>query len=662
VDVIAKGHGRDYICEAFTRESRRKFVKGSEMRPLPLLLSFLLLSISAIFVPSGLYGHVLHVGPDKDLFPVESEPHPFQAESLLRHIEGPIWTRLHILETIRHRSDFEGSIEISYPAARGSEVRLLSLSLIHEGRTILERSLDTTLNGDGGWYAALHRDLERLPPETSYIYANRKYVPLQYHEMLSREETRRLQEDIEHRISEAREDAYFLAYPPMELIRFDIPVTELIAAETFRPGEDISLSVRVRFDRGTGIEEIVLEHVIRIVEPLPAGPTGPVLRGAEELIELRGTWHYGDLHVHDCKDESSIIGERGCPTCYAETLNWGDDNSLAALKNQYVALGSDWFTITSHSYCVESEAEYNNVRFDANSLSGPSFLVIPDTELQSEERGPQEGGDEGDLVCWNGVNHMGAHWITSWKPGGSDGLLEFCNNPIFGFLANIEAIRAEGGFGIINHPTGTSWVWNSYEFTHGFTHPQGFQGVEIWNGPIRTGQGGDVGWWVRNLLDRRPMYAYSGSDTHDDVFDFGWNHAYVVGPLTSESLREALRLGRVYISNYQALVILLHDLDSNRWAYMGSGLPVAPSGDIELGIYYDFGSMTGEIQLYKGVIGDSGETLFHVQNDLTGSGWLYVDDPDPAANGVVYYRAYSSVTSGGIFTAYTNPVYVRIIP
>ncbi|MFQ5382661.1 MAG: hypothetical protein ACE5EF_13720, partial [Dehalococcoidia bacterium] len=392
------------------------------------------------------------------------------------------------------------------------------------------------------------------------------------------------------------------------------------------------------------------------------GPTGSIRRGGEELFELQGTWHVGDLHVHDCKDETSIIGERGCPTCFAETLNWGDDNSLGALKNQYVAKGADWFTITSHSYCVTSAPEYNGVQADANSLSGPNFLVIPDTELQSEESGPQEGADEGDLVCWDGVNHMGAHWITSWKPGGDSGLLQFCDNPISDFLTNVESIRAEGGFGIINHPTGSSWVWNSYAFTHGFNHPQGLQGVEIWNGPLVSGQGGNVGWWVRNLLDGRPLYAYSGSDTHDDVFDFGWNHAYVTGAFTSENLRDALMRGRNYVSNFQVLAIRLHDLASDVWVDMGSGRPIGASDPIELGIYYDFGTRTGYVRIYKGVIGDSAETTFHQVDNLTGSGWLYVEDPAPADSGFAYYRAYSSVTSGGTYTAYSNPVYVRVVP
>jgi len=436
----------------------------------------------------------------------------------------------------------------------------------------------------------------------------------------------------------------------------------MVPEEDFMPGHEIPITIRIRFDRGAGEEVLKLHHTITIVEQLPSGPQGKVRMGGGATIEVAGTWHFGDLHVHDCKDEASIFGRRGCPTCYAESLNWGDDNSLAEMKDQYEAMGADWFTITSHSYCLESASEYNQVKSQANSLSGSDFLVIPDTELNSEEEGPQEGDDIANLICWNGVNHMGAHWITSWKPGGTEGLLEFCNEPIYGFRDNVREIRSEGGFGIICHPAVDAFGWNSYQYAHGFDREDGFRGVEIWNGPSQTGQSGLVNWWVRKLLDGELLYAYSGSDTHDDVFDYGWNHVYVAGVFNSNNLKKALKSGRLYISNYQSLVVLLRNPSSERWALMGGGFSIIPETDLEIAIYYDFGTKIGNISLYKGIIGNSGETLFHQEAGLGGSGWLYVEDPSPASSGVVYYRAYSNVTSGGTFTAYTNPVWARILP
>ncbi len=581
-----------------------------------------------------------------------------------RHAESgdsPLWTRLFILETVRERVDFTGSVEVNYPAPRGTILELKSLELSSGGEVYVEVPLSVTLAGDGGWYSGFVRDLEKLPPGLSYIYTQRKYYPEDHHVSLNDGEKDKLHRDLLDRVEEAREDPYFAVNPPTELIKFEVPVEELVSPEEFRPGARIPLKVRIRFDRGKGEETLELDHTIRVVERLPSGPQGKFRMGNGTVLEMAGSWHYGDLHVHDCKDEASIIGERGCPTCYAESLNWGDDNSLSEMKNQYAAMGADWFTITSHSYCLESASEYIQVRSQANSLSGPGFLVIPDTELSSEEEGPQEGDDTANVWCWNGVNHMGAHWITSWKAGGTDGLLEFCDEPIQGFSENIRNIRSEGGFGIINHPAGEEFVWNSYQYTHGFNRDDGFQGVEIWNGPFRSGQSGSAGWWVRKLLDGQPMYAYSGSDTHDDVFDYGWNHVFVVGQYNSNNLKTALKLGRSYISNYQSLVVILSDRSAGRRAMMGGGFPVTPGTVLEVGIYYDFGTKTGNIELYKGVSGASGETLFHQEGGLSGSGWLFIEDPSPASSGYVYYRAYSSVTSGGNFTAYTNPVWARVL-
>jgi hypothetical protein len=577
-------------------------------------------------------------------------------------IDSPIWTRLFILDSVRKRVDFVGSVEVNYPAPRGKEIRLNSLELLYGEKVFVEMPLSIVLMGDGGWYLELTRNLEKLPPEISYLYVQRKYYPVDHHERLSLEERERIHDDVLERIDAARVDPYFALYPPTELIKFDIRLTEMVDEVDFGTGLAIPLTVRIRYEESGKAGVLVLNHTIDIVEPFPGGPDGMNLEGSGNETRVQANWYYGDLHVHDCKDEASIIGERGCPTCYAESLNWGDDNSLGEMKNQYEAMGANWFTITSHSYCVTSEFEYNNVVNEANSLSGPDFSVIPDTELQSEEYGPQEGSDEGDLICWNGVNHMGAHWITSFKAGGQDGLLEFCNEPITDFLSNIRDIRAEGGFGIINHPTGSSWGWNSYVSTRGFTHPDGMRGVEIWNGPFRSGQGGAVEWWVRKLLDGDPMYAYSGSDTHDDVFDFGWNHVYITGGFSKDKLKDALLRGNLYISNYQTLVVVIRDLSTERRALMGGGFPINSDADVEIQIYYNFGTKTGNILLYKGVVGDTGETLFEQENGLTGSGWHYVTDTDPAPAGLVYYRAYSTVTSGGDYSAYTNPVYVRVIP
>ncbi|OGF97760.1 MAG: hypothetical protein A2Z06_00425 [Candidatus Glassbacteria bacterium RBG_16_58_8] len=62
------------------------------------------------------------------------------------------------------------------------------------------------------------------------------------------------------------------------------------------------------------------------------------------------------------------------------------------------------------------------------------------------------------------------------------------------------------------------------------------------------------------------------------------------------------------------------------------------------------------------MVGENDESVFHQETNLQGTGWLYIQDLSPAPSGTVYYRAYSSVTSGGIYTAYSNPVWVRVLP
>jgi hypothetical protein len=319
-------------------------------------------------------------------------------------------------------------------------------------------------------------------------------------------------------------------------------------------------------------------------------------------------------------------------------------------------MGATWFTSTSHSYCL-TEGEYNEIRSASWSLTDSTFITIPDTELSSEEEGPQMGSDLANINCPNGVNHMGAHGIRTHKPGGEDGLLEFCNDPLYGFLSNIAAVNGEGGIVIIAHPAAASFGWNSFEATHGIQE-NGAWGVEIWNGPTRVGQGDHVAWWVAQLLRGEKMYAYSGSDTHDDVFDFGWTHAYVVGPFNKTNLGRALKAGRLYISNYQFLALVART-ETEPWRVMGEELPVALPGPemVKLAVRYDFGARSGKVIIFEGHAGDSEETVLKEETGLTGAGWLVVHDT-AHTTGLSYYRAYSETAGSDQFAAYTNPIWI----
>jgi formylglycine-generating enzyme required for sulfatase activity len=230
------------------------------------------------------------------------------------------------------------------------------------------------------------------------------------------------------------------------------------------------------------------------------------------------------------------------------------------------------------------------------------------------------------------------------------------------FRSNIAQIRAQGGYPVVNHPLGgAGWNWNSYDEALGI-ESNALHGVEIWNTEVdgsQSGQGGNVGRWVDWLLDGRILYAYAGSDTHDEANAIGANYAVITGgTFDRESLESSLRGGRVYISNGPALSI---EVDAyGQTLFMGTRHAVPygdPSPTITVRTAYHFGSAdTGSISFYSGRVGDPwGEIRIIHQTGLTGSGTISTQ-ASLTTDYVSWYRAYLEV-GGGAKAAYTNPVF-----
>ncbi|MCZ6597585.1 MAG: hypothetical protein O7B99_08105, partial [Planctomycetota bacterium] len=220
---------------------------------------------------------------------------------------------------------------------------------------------------------------------------------------------------------------------------------------------------------------------------------------------------------------------------------------------------------------------------------------------------------------------------------------------------NAAAIRAEGGYPIINHPVdGSSWAWNSKQATQGIEGDQ-MHGVEIWSGSTQSGQGGHVGDWVDWLLGGRILYCYSGSDTHDAAFAFGANHAVFEGEsFTISNLEAALKAGRSFISNGHVLILEAEVdgvvLDMGTLQALS---PNQPATSVTVRAHYNFGADTSVITIFRGAVGDPAETSLCQSGPLTGEGVFACNDSLDTVNRT-WYRAYSEA---GAKTAYTNPVF-----
>jgi len=536
-----------------------------------------------------------------------------------------------IMREVR-RADLEVPMQVQLNNVGSADAELLELRVqTPEGEVLTTLDLEQQrIEGDQGFVRGLYRGMESVDPDFSHRHRNRLFIPLEERQELGPDVEVRIMREITEGVAQLQRSGA----PQLAMAPFALDLAALFGPEA-QVGDvapfELVLSWR---DQAQALQETRLSLDITLLPQYLPPPPGRASRGT-------GSWVTGDLHVHNCRDEAVF----GCDSCPAESVNITGAFTNADLKTQYLAMGMDFFSSTSHSYCI-SAGEFNSVLQESSSLTDPSFVMMASTEVSARETGPQQGSDAADLFCTLGfgrgdVLHMGAHNVTSQKEGGQDDLLDFCDSPLYPQSQNLSDIRGEGGFAIANHPASTYWAFNSVAEMKGMER-RGFHGVEVWNGSEGPGffQTFHRDWWVDRLTDGLVLYPYSGSDTHDSVFDFGVMHTYVNGALTPASLDQALQGGRSYLSNGPYLEVELRD-NNNHVLPMGGiaitqAAQIPPNYPVTLDVPYNVGTEVGTLTVYRGVVG-VGETAISTQTGLTGAGTLAVPDTLPQAS--CWYRA-----------------------
>ncbi len=546
-----------------------------------------------------------------------------------------------LVESVRHLGVVDAQVMVYNPGGPGETLALERFELVAGGDVLHAIELTRELPGDPR-YGRANEMIELLDHhgDGERFFADPDAPELEGDEAVAARAA------VDALLAAMRADFASGVTPPFVQLDFPLPTDQLFFPED-PAGTQRTVELRVAYRDASGASRSV--SVERTIERLPDRLDPP-----DSLKGLGFEIHPGDLHVHSCHGEA--VGACAPSTdCAAESFQTSGSFSYAQLKSQFQALGIEWFTATDHSYCINSDAEYAQIVSELAAITDGSFLAIPDIELSSEETGPQIGSDLGDLLCVFGQsqNHMGAHGIDSRVPGGSDPFLGFCNG-LAPFAPNAATIRADGGYPIVNHPTGSSFGWNSFANTLGIEANQ-MHGVEIWNGATQSGQGGHVGQWVDWLLGGRILYAYSGSDTHDAAFAFGANQAVFQGePFTIDGLESVLKAGRVFLSNEHVLVLeIQHGGATLPMGTLQALPPGAPAAPLTVLVHYNFGADTSSITVFKGRVGDANETVACSSGPLTGQG-VFQCNPVLDPTGRTYYRAYSQ---SGSKTAYTNPVF-----
>lgn len=111
-----------------------------------------------------------------------------------------------------------------------------------------------------------------------------------------------------------------------------------------------------------------------------------------------------------------------------------------------------------------------------------------------------------------------------------------------------DAIRADGGMMIMNHP---NWQANFNHFPISLLRScHGYQGVEIVNGTVRDNEGSEYALdkWDQLLSDGRKVWGFGNDDAHhDDGCGLAWNVVWT-NDRSLEGIMEAFNNGSFYVS------------------------------------------------------------------------------------------------------------------
>ena len=559
----------------------------------------------------------------------------------------------HIINTASELDGVASAIVI-YDPVDGRRVNVERIQVSSPDGVLIEQEIGAALLGDPR-FGELGSIIERLPHEIAHVQGRQRHFSDEREGFFLGHEIEEKIHTAEALLEQLRREWSDGLELPMTEEHFVIQLGELFS-EDGPLGEEIEITVSATWTTPGQAQRTSTTTALITRAPLALDPPASFIQAMGAASIQRG-----DMHVHTCHGESlGACAPSG--NCTAESFQVTGSFTLAELKSQFIALGSSWYTVTDHSYCINDDAEYQAIVNECASASDPSFLCLPHLELSSDEEGSQTGSDLADILCLGltSANHMGAHGINSRIPGGGDGFLGFCDGLFSDVLTpysqNIATVNAQGGFAIANHPTAGTFGWESYDSTAG-QEGGGLHGVEIWNGGAQTGQGAAVGRWIEWLLDGRILYAYSGSDTHSQAVAYGANCVLFNGEdFTPGNLNELLKKGRLYISD--GPVLIGDVVIGGQPLSMGTVQtlpPNPPATSINSRAHYNFGSSTGTITLFRGRVGDANETVLAQSGALTGEGvFEFSHSLDLSAR--TWYRSYAE-TNGG--TAYGNPVFFQ---
>ncbi len=324
-----------------------------------------------------------------------------------------------------------------------------------------------------------------------------------------------------------------------------------------------------------------------------------IAKPSREWINDKEGWYRGDLHMHDVNSDGVYKQEE--------------------LVEFSKAAGLDFMIPSNHN---TNAANLNWGRYDDSSI-----LI-----LNGEEITPFQENH------WNAIGINPDTWIE-WRYTAASGLVNKYQ----------EQVRLAGGLCVINHP------YYEKDTIVDFRFPvEGFDAIEVWNGPWENYDENAVVWWNGMLKKGMAKTAIGASDFHkpDSPNEIAHPQTVVYSKgLNRNDIIDGIRKGRCYIAENSkiSLSLKVSPIHSKHSAAIGDTLSVSKRG--KLSVICNVNGISDSSM----VILISNNGIEHVFNNVNSNSVLkynIVHDP------IQYIRAEVRKADRSM-QALTNPVWIQ---
>lgn len=251
-----------------------------------------------------------------------------------------------------------------------------------------------------------------------------------------------------------------------------------------------------------------------LTHPVPP-PVPNIHELARPIIDRKPGWYCGDLHLH---------------TVFSDGSSWPAEVAAAAFQ-----LGLDFYGITDHNRAQSP------IDFVPQGAGWP--VLVPGVEVTTYA---------GHFNVW-----------------GTDTWYNFRDPTSEGIQAAVNTAKSDHGFVSLNHPKPYGPPWEYPEVT-------GFDAIEPWNGWWNRLNDVSTRYWNERLAAGEHVWGLGGSDMHmlisggdpDNPLSpaqLGTPTVWIqtAGPLRADTILDALRAGRSFITESPTGPQLYLDLESN---------------------------------------------------------------------------------------------------